>query len=87
MAEMNEEIKAVKATKKAHDPWTDMVKIRLPKAAQGEENFVIAGVNGRMFKIQKGIEVEVPSPIAHVIEHSYELQDKADEYLDSLVNK
>jgi len=62
-----------------------MVKIKLPRAAQGEENFITASVNGKIFKIQKGIEVEVPAPIAQVIQNSYDAQDKAEDYIASLV--
>lgn len=63
------------------------VKIKLPKPAFGEENFITASLNGRMFKIQKGIEVEVPECIAEIIQSSFEHQDKADDYLNSLVRK
>ena len=63
------------------------VKIKLPKAAFGEENFITASLNGEVFKIQKGVEVEVPDYIARIIQNSFEHQDKADEYLESLVRK
>lgn len=73
----------VKIEKKAIDPWKVMKRIRLPKATNGEPNYSIASVNGRVFKIKRGIEVDVPAPIAEVIENSFDMQDKADEYIES----
>ena len=69
------------------DPWAKTVEIKLPKAAQGEPNYITAGVNGRVFKIQKGVAVKVPAPIAEVIRHSFEARDAADQYLESLVGE
>lgn len=68
----------------AKSSWDQKVKIRLPKATDGGENFVIASVNFRDFKIQRGVEVEVPAPIAEVLQHSFEAEEEADAYLESL---
>lgn len=65
-----------------NDPWGDMVTIKLPKAPKGEENFVMASVNGRTFKIKRGVAVDVPAPIAEVIQNSEEMRDEADEYIE-----
>ena len=78
-AVVEQETKSVKATSK--DPWKDMVEIRLPKPLMNEENFVIASVNGKVFKIKKGIPVKVPAPIAEVLEHSLEAEEAADMYI------
>lgn len=69
------------------DPWKKKVTIRLPKAAQGEENYIIASVNGRVYKLMKGKEIDVPAPIAEVLQHSFEMQDEADEFIASLVDR
>ena len=68
-------------SKAEKDPWTKMVDIRLPKPFPNEENFVIASVNGRVFKIKKGVPVSVPAPIAEVLEHSLEAEEAADMYI------
>ena len=73
-----------KAPKK--DPWKVMRTIRLEKAAPGQDNYVIASVNGKVFKIKKGVEVDVPAPIAEVIEHSREAEEAADMYIESKAN-
>ena len=65
------------------DPWKEMVEIRLPKPLPNEENFVIASVNGKVFKIKKGTNVKVPAPIAEVLEHSLEAEEAADMYIQS----
>lgn len=91
MAEMETKKTSTKAAAKVEtevvDPWKEMVKIKLPKAPKGEENFKIVSLNGRTYKIQKGVEVEVPKLIAEIIEANYAEQDKADEYLEALVSK
>ena len=70
----------------AKDPWKNLVTIRLDKALPGEENYVIASVNGKVFKIKKGVEVSVPAPIAEVLEHSREAEEAADMYIESKAN-
>lgn len=68
------------------DSWDKKVEIKIPKAANGEPNYMIASVNGRTFKLQRGIKVEVPEPIAEVIEHSFEAEEAADLYIEGKTN-
>jgi len=68
------------------DPWQEKVTIKLDKALPGEDNYVIASVNGRVFKIKKGVMVDVPKPIAEVIEHSREAEEAADMYIERKAN-
>lgn len=70
--------KAVKTT----DPWEQMVMINIPRATNGEPNYKIASVNGRVFKIKRGENVEVPAPIAEVLQHSFEAQNEAIEFIE-----
>lgn len=65
--------------------WDEKVKIRLPKATDGGDNYVIASVNFRDYKIKRGVEVEVPLPIAEVLQHSFEAEEEADAYIESLM--
>lgn len=69
------------------NPWKEMVSIKIPKAPKGGENYVIASVNGRVYKIKRGTTVEVPAPIAEVIRHSEEMQDEADRYMEEQLKK
>ena len=76
-AKVNDE-STVKATDKK------MVKIKLPRPVDKyEPNFVTASVNGEVFKIQKGVEVEVPDYIAEVLEHVEEAKEAKYNYADS----
>ena len=72
-------------TMAVEDSWLEKREIRLPKAPKGEDNFLIASVNGRVFKIKRGEAVEVPLPIAQVIENSFADADAADEFIESKV--
>ena len=70
----------------AKSKWEEKITIRLPKANPGEDNFLIASVNGRIFKIQKGIEVEVPRPIAKVIKNSLDAEAEAEAFIEGKIN-
>ena len=50
----------------------DKVSIKLPKEARGQSNYVIASCNGVVYKIQRGVEVEVPKADAYAetVEHA-----------------
>ena len=72
-------VEAVEAMKK------DTVTIRLPRAPIGEQNFVIASCNGVVYKIMKGVDVEVPPEIAEILEHSEQAREEADAYLEGLI--
>lgn len=52
----------------------EMVKIRLFKDNARYSGDVFVGLNGRTFKIQRGVEVDVPKGVAEILEHS-ETQD------------
>ena len=53
-----------------------MTKILLPRGRKNEENFVIVSVNGRSFKIMKGVEVDVPDYVAEVLDNGRKMADE-----------
>ena len=63
-----------------------MVKILLPRGRKNEENFVIVSVNGRSFKIMKGVEAEVPDFVAEVLENAEMMAEIARRYVDKMAN-
>lgn len=69
------------------DPWKELVTIKIPKAPRGGENFVVASVNGNVYKIERGVAVDVPAPIAEVIQNAEEMSEEADIYIEKLQNK
>jgi hypothetical protein len=62
--------------------WDKMVTIRLPRAEGREENSRFVCVNGRGFHVKRGVTVEVPAPVAEVLQHSDEMQDAAQDYIE-----
>ena len=59
-----------------------MVKILLPRGRKNEENFVIVSVNGRSWKIMRGVEVSVPDYVAEVLENARMMAEAARRYVD-----
>lgn len=59
-----------------------MVKILLPRGRKNEENFVIVSVNGRSWKIMRGVEVKVPRCVAEVLENAQMMAEEARRYVD-----
>ena len=47
-----------------------MTTVLLPRGRKQEENFVIVSVNGRSWKIMRGVEVRVPVCVAEVLENA-----------------
>ena len=72
--------KPAKAVKE-EDPWSKMVTVQLPKTADGSSNHLIASCNGKTYKIMKGVKVDVPAPIAEVLEHMFEAEEEAELYI------
>ena len=64
----------------------DMKKVFLPRGRKNEENFVLVSVNGRSYKIMKGVEVEEPECVAEVLENSRMMAETARRYVDAVAN-
>lgn len=65
---------------------TKMTKVMLPRGRKNEENFVIVSVNGRSFKIMKGVEVEVPGYVAEVLENGRAMAEEARRYVERMAD-
>ena len=61
-----------------------MTKILLPRGRKNEENFVIVSVNGKSWKIMKGVEVSVPVYVAEVLENGRRMAEEARRYVDKM---
>jgi len=66
------------------DTTEKKVKIRIPKSTDGSGKYQFVGVNGKAYKIEKGVEVEVPELVAYVLELKFAGQDEADKYIERL---
>ena len=63
---------------------TAMAKVLIPRGRKNEENFVIIGVNGRSWKIMKGVEVKIPDYVAEVLENAEMMAEEARRYVDKM---
>ena len=54
----------------------ETVKIKLPRGRK-EDGDVFVSVNERTWLIKRGIEVEVPTCVAEVLEHQEQMQEEA----------
>lgn len=63
-----------------------MVKIRLPKI-EGVKGDLTVGWNGVMYKVKRGMTVEVPEVVAKIIEFSESVEECANRYEDSVVHE
>ena len=61
-----------------------MTTILLPRGRKNEENFVIVSVNGRSFKIMKGVEVQVPDYVAEVLANNRRMAEEAQRFVDRM---
>ena len=51
-----------------------------------QEKMKTVSVNGRNFKIMKGVEVQVPEFVAQVLENARMMEDDARSYVDRMAN-
>lgn len=60
------------------DVWKQTKEVMLPRAQENEQKFEFVCVNGRTFQVPKGKRVEVPLPVAEVIENAQMQMEQAD---------
>ena len=63
-----------------------MVSVTILRGRKQEENFVIVSVNGRSWKIMKGVQVQVPDYVAEVLENARMMADEARRYVDRMAD-
>ena len=64
--------------KEVQDVWKQTKEVMLPRAQENEQKFEFVCVNGRTFQVPKGKRVEVPLPVAEVIENAQMQMEQAD---------
>lgn len=65
------------------NPWANTVTLKLFRDSERYRDDVFAAVNGRRYRIQRGVEVTVPACVAAVIEES----EKQDEKTAGLISE
>ena len=74
---------AVKATPK-NNPWKQMYPVFLPKAIDGDQNFVRVVVNGKPYQIPRGKQQLVPKPVYEVLARSETARGVTENYDDAM---
>lgn len=79
-----------KANKKEQKPVTneeERVRLKLFKDNKDYKDDLVVGLNGKLYQIKRGVEVEVPKGVAEIIEHAAEQDKKTAEMIESLVTE
>lgn len=63
----------------------ERVKIKLFKDSKDYKDDVVVGLNGTIYQIQRGIEVEVPAGVAEILLNSQRQEEKTAEMIEMLV--
>lgn len=63
-----------------------MVTIRLPRMRKDQADATV-GINGKIYKIQRGVTVDVPEEVAMEIERSERQRDYNLAYIDGLTER
>lgn len=58
--------------------------VHLPRATGKQENFLFVGLNGKGYQIMRGVDVEVPLPVAMIVEETEAAEERAAAYIESL---
>ena len=74
------------ATVTTTKPIEKMVKIRIPRTKQNQED-VFVSVNMRTFLIKRGVEVDVPECVAEVLRHQEEMLEEIALFDDAKASK
>ena len=77
----------METTEKKPEQGQKMVKIKLFKGSGKYADDVFVGLNGETYKIQRGVEVEVPAGVAEILEHSAQQDALTSERLEKLAEK
>ena len=59
-----------------YDPMKDMIPVTLPRATGNEQNFELVSLNGKVWKIQKGVTVRVPRPVYAILAESQRNEER-----------
>lgn len=75
---------AKQEVQEAQDVWKKTKEVLLPRAQENEQKFEFVCVNGRTFQVPKGKRVEVPLPVAEVLENAQRQMEHADEEAEEM---
>lgn len=62
-------------------------KIRLPRKGANDANFELVGVNGKMYQVPCGKEVEVPLPVYEILMRQQAARDALMDVQEAIPNE
>lgn len=69
------------------DPMQEYATVYLPRATGDEEDTETVGFNGKLYRIQRGASVQVPRPVASLINDSIRQKEQNAAYYQELQRK
>lgn len=61
---------------------SDKVTVNLPRPTRPDEpNFRLVGLNGKFYKVMKGVPVEVPRAVAEILENANDAENAALDFI------
>ncbi len=76
----NKNIETAPAAAPAYNPWNDRVPVYLPKATDGDQQFVFVCVNDKGFQVPRGKRTLAPRPVYGVLTRSEYAQQITESY-------
>lgn len=58
------------------------VRIKIPRGANGDNEDITASLNGKVYQIKRGVEVEVPEGIAEILKNAEIAEEEAFKYIE-----
>ena len=80
MAEPKSKTAPVTENEPKYDPWQHKVTVLLPKASDGDQNFVLVGINGKNYQVPRNKRVQVPKPVYDILSRSEHAQQVSERY-------
>ena len=74
------------ASNQVYDPWKDMRTVFIPKRSRGEQSTLEVGVNDKTYFVPKDKTVEVPAPVAEVVNEMLLWQRQYEENMKNHAN-
>lgn len=70
-------------TETIRDPMDDKIVLTLPRATGKEESELFVGLNGKGYRIKKGVPVSVPRPVYDIVMESELARRKQEEFREA----
>ena len=77
---------AAKKTEEVIVEKKNTVTMQLPKAGKNEPNFVFVSVNGKNYKVMRGVPVELPREVADVLQDADDARNEADSFIEAITS-